>query len=219
MLGFAAASLPQAGYDGIAQVLPFIVGSLLENSGIKYNRDKLVSSLPSNMTIKKMVEDNAVGNILLTQESIRKNTCIYICCDKGNKKGNKNLPKFICWYDLDDKKVKTFMIDCDCTDESTEDVAVALKHSLKRIFPEGVDVKLVGQCTDSDGGGTKFALAKALDERHISAQNYLVTTCALHNLQTCLRNAVVNVLGEGGMNDKGEPLMNVMQMLNEAYDL
>ena len=41
----------------------------------------------------------------------------------------------------------------------------------------------------------------------------------MHNLQTCLRNAVVNVLGEGGMNDKGEPLMNVMQMLHGAYNL
>ena len=53
----------------------------------------------------------------------------------------------------------------------------------------------------------------------MAAQYYLVTTCALHNLQTCLRNSVVNVLGEGGMKDKGEPLMNVMQMLHGAYNL
>jgi len=90
---------------------------------------------------------------------------------------------------------------------------------LQRLLPELLEICIKGQCTDSGGGGTKFALAKALDERHISAQNYLVTTCALHNLQTCLRNAVVNVLGEGGMNDKGEPLMNVMQMLHGAYNL
>ena len=43
------------------------------------------------------------------------------------------------------------MNDCDCTDESTEDVAMALKHSLERIFSAGVDVKLIGQCTDSGG--------------------------------------------------------------------
>ena len=66
-----------------------------------------------------MVEENDIVNILLTQEYIRKNRYVYICCDKGNKKGNKNLPKFICWYNKDDAKVKTFMIDCDCTDEST----------------------------------------------------------------------------------------------------
>ena len=34
-----------------------------------------------------------------------------------------------------------------------------------------------------------------------------------------MRNAVINVLGEGGMNEKNEPLMNVMQMLHGAYNL
>ena len=48
---------------------------------------------------------------------------------------------------------------------------------------------------------------------------YLTSTCALHNLQTCLRNAVVNVLGEGGMNADGQPIMNCMQMLHGAYNL
>jgi len=220
MLGFAASCLPQAGYDGIARVLPFIIGSFLQNCGISYNRDKLVTSLPSNMTIKKMVEDNAVDNILLTQESIRKNRFIYICCDKGNKKGNKNLPKFICWYDYDDKKVKVFMIDCDCTDESTEDVALALKHSLERVFPAGVDVKLVGQCTDSGGGGTKHALRRALADHNLVLEDrYLVATCSLHNIQTMLRNAIVTVMGEGGQDEKGNYNMNVMQMLHGAYNI
>lgn len=220
MLGFAASCLPQAGYDGIARVLPFIVGSFLQNSGITYNRDKLVTSLPSNMTIKKMVEDNAVDNILLTQDSIRKNRFIYICCDKGNKKGNKNLPKFICWYDYDDKKVKVFMIDCDCTDESTEDVALALKHSLERVFPDGVEVKLVGQCTDSGGGGTKHALQRALAEHNLLLEDcYLVATCSLHNIQTMLRNAILTVMGEGGQDEKGNYNMNVMQMLHGAYNI
>ena len=138
---------------------------------------------------------------------------------KVTKKGNKNLAKFVCWYDIDEKQVKFFLLDIDCTDEHTNNIADALTHSLQRLLPDLNDISVRGQCTDSGGGGTKFALAKALEERHISAQYYLVTTCALHNLQTCLRNAVVNVLGGGGMNDKGEPLMNVMQMLHGAYNL
>ena len=50
----------------------------------------------------------------------------------------------IYWYNEDEKKVKTFMADYDCTDESIEDVAAALKHSLEMIFPAGVDVEIVG---------------------------------------------------------------------------
>ena len=41
----------------------------------------------------------------------------------------------------------------------------------------------------------------------------------MHNLKTCLRNRVINVLDEGETNDKGEPLVNVMQMLHGAYNL
>ena len=92
MLGFAASCLPQAGYDEIAITLPFIIASFLENCGIKYNRDKLASSLPSNIKIKHMVEENDIANILPTQESIRKNRYVYICYDKCNKKGIKTYP-------------------------------------------------------------------------------------------------------------------------------
>ena len=62
--------------------------------------------------------------------------------DKGNKKGNKNLAKFICWYDVEEKQVKTFLLDVDCTDESTEEIVQALTHSLKRVFPTNILIKL-----------------------------------------------------------------------------
>ena len=41
-----------------------------------------------------------------------------------------------------------------------------------------------------------------------------MSTCTLHNLQTCFRNAVVNVLGEGGLDQ-----MNLMQLLHGAWNL
>ena len=94
------------------------------------------------------------------------------------------------------KKVRTFLIDCNCTDESTADVTAALNHSLRRVFPSDVSVTVYGQCTDSGGGGTKYALQKALKYLEIVSDEYLVATCLLHNLQTMLRNAVVTVLGE-----------------------
>ena len=100
--------------------------------------------MPSHTHIKKMVENNVVSSVMLTREAIRKKKYIYICADKGNKKGNKNLPKFICWYDLDDEKVKTSMIDCNCTDESIKDIPRALRHSIARIFPDDILVEMHG---------------------------------------------------------------------------
>ncbi len=47
----------------------------------------------------------------------------------------------------------------------------------------------------------------------------MMATCTLHNLQTCLRNAVCNVLGDGGKDDDGEYKKNVMQMLHGAYNI
>ena len=77
--------------------------------------------------------------------------------DKGNKKGNKNLAKFVCWFDKAEKQIKIFLLDVDCTDENTNEICDALKHSINRLLP-GMTVKLLGQCTDSGGGGTKYAL-------------------------------------------------------------
>jgi len=173
MIGFGASIIPKAGYEGIAESLPFFIGSFLSNCGISYNPERLVNSLPSNKTIERAVEDNAVSNILLTQDAIRKNLFVYICADKGNKKGNKNLSKFICWYDQSEKKVRTFLIDCDCTNESTIDVTAALNHSLRRVFPSDVSTTVYGQCTDSGGGGTKYALQKALKDLEIAIRTTL----------------------------------------------
>ena len=42
---------------------------------------------------------------MLTQISVNQNPIVYITCDKGNKKGNTNLAKYLCWYDKDEKCV------------------------------------------------------------------------------------------------------------------
>ena len=219
ILGCAASLVPQCGYSGFATLMPFAVYSVFANAGVHIDPDKLISAMPSHKHIQNMVCQNAIDTILLTQESIRANPRVYVSTDKGNKKGNKNLAKFICWYDVEEKQVKTFLLDIDCTDESTGEIVQALTHSLKRVFPTDIPIKLRGQCTDSGGGGTKDALKRELEKNELTAEDYLVTTCSLHNLQTCLRNAVVNVLGEGGNDDNGEPVMNVMQMLHGAWNI
>ena len=218
MIGFASSLVPQCGHAGVSTITPILLGSVLANAGIEIENEKLVNSQPSGNSIQRFVEQNALNTLLLTQESIKDNTNVYVSADKGNKKGNKNLAKFVCWFDKKENQVKIFLLDVDCTDEATKNIADALEHSMRRISPN-CTISILGQCTDSGGGGTKFALARALTEKNMTSANYLVCTCSLHNLQTCLRNAVTNVLGEGGMNEKGEPVKNVMQMLHGAYNI
>ena len=124
------------------------------------------------------------------------NPFIYLSVDKGNKKGNKNLAKFLCWYDKTSKRVRIFLTDVDCTDESTEQIVDGIAHSLKKYLPNVERIRLKGQCTDSGGGGVKNALQRELRLRDLIGGDYLLGTCTLHNLQTGLRNAVCNVLGD-----------------------
>ena len=86
----------------------------------------------------------------------------------------------------------------DCTDKVTHEIADALKYSINILLP-GAILRLLVQCIDIGGGGTTYALQKSLTERNMTGNDYLVSTCLLHNIQTCLRNAVTNVLGEGRM--------------------
>ena len=78
---------------------------------------------------------------------------MYISCDKGNTDGNKNLAKYLCWYYKEEKRVKTFLLDVDCTDKDTNDIVKAIQHSLARMFNDST-IKIFGQFTDIGGGGT-----------------------------------------------------------------
>ena len=80
---------------------------------------------------------------MLTQQSILKNPHVYMSCDKRNKNGNKNLAKYLCWHCKEEKRVKTFLLDVDCTDEDTNDIAKAMKHSLARMFNDS-PIKIFG---------------------------------------------------------------------------
>ena len=222
LIGYAASIVPQCGYAGLATIIPFIVASFLTNAGIPFLSHPLISSMPSPQTIQSLVTEHAIDTSLLMLLSINLNPYVFIALDKGNKKGNKNLAKFLCWYDTVKEIVRTYLIDVDCVDEHTTDVFDGFKHSIDRFFSPNGDNNLFsfcGQCTDSGGGGTLHALARLLERNNMIRATYLIASCTLHNLQTALRNAVVNVLGEGGTDDNGEYRMNVMQLLHGAYNL
>ena len=57
---------------------------------------------------------------------------------------------------------KDFLLDIDCTDKDTKDTALAISHTLKYIWPSDVLIHLMGQCTDSGGGGTLHILEQEL---------------------------------------------------------
>ena len=120
--------------------------------------------------------------MLLTQDRVQRNSHVYFSSNKGNKKGNKNLAKFICWYDVQEKQIKKFLLDVDCIDESTEEIMDTIMYFLKRTFPPGVEIILRGQCTDSAGVGTKLVLARDVTRRNVAHVPYLLGTCTLHNL-------------------------------------
>ena len=91
----AASMVPQAGMSGVATIIPMIVGAVLENAGIKVKTEDIVQILPVNDTIAHMVIQNASNTVMLTKESIKNNPIVYISCNKENKKGNKNLAKYL----------------------------------------------------------------------------------------------------------------------------
>ena len=128
ILGYAASAVPQCGFSGLSTILPLAVASVFINSGIHIDPDLIVGSQPCRNKILDIVTQNATETILLTKASVLKNPVIYISVDKGNKKGNKNLAKYIFWYNNEKKKVQTFLLDVDCTDETSADVAQALAH-------------------------------------------------------------------------------------------
>ena len=165
-------------------LLPLYLSSLglfFAHFGLVFTTDELVSSLPLYNKIKEMVADKAIETVLLTKNSIRKNHHVFISTDKGNKKGNNHLVKFIRWYNIDDRKVKTFLSDVDCTDKGVDEIAGVLEHSLRWLLPTDIPVCIYEQCTDSGGGDTLEALARALEAKGLTSDRYLISSCTLHN--------------------------------------
>ena len=127
----------------------------------------------------------------------------------------KNLGKYVRWCCKVDRRVKTYLLDVDYTDENTVEIANAMQHSLARLF--GTDIsniptRVYGQCIDSGGYGTGRKLYLALQKLKIISIAYLITSCSLHNLHTGLKNDVQLVLGEGRLDGNGIDKLNAIQL-------
>ena len=153
-------------------------------------------------------------------------------CDKANsdRKGAKTatFPKLLSLYGPDTGEIVELFLDCDSAGNSSADAEKAIDHSFKTKLFDVMPILFCGLTTDSGGGGTLHSLLSALAqlEDPIVNKNTRVTSCALHNVQTCLRNAVEEVFGAGGMTEKKvsnktekDFKMNAMQHMNGIYNL
>ena len=84
MIGFGASLIPAAGHAGLSSVVPFMIGSIFNNSGVSIDMTKIVNSLPSVDKIRKCVTENAIDTILLMQDSLKQN-CHFISLQKKGK--------------------------------------------------------------------------------------------------------------------------------------
>ena len=123
--------------------------------------------------------------------------------DKGAKKGaTTHFAKIISWYSKTDARVKSFNIDSDDYDGSSEDCAKAVRHALVKLFgPENIDNISSRQMTNSGGGVTGTQFHREIDALNVTAmpESYLIEYFTLHYIQLNLSNAVKHVLGEGGI--------------------
>ena len=116
--------------------------------------------------------------------------------------------------------MKTYLLDVECTDENTDDIAKAVHYSLRQIFRNNADVPAIiyGQCTDSGSTETGQALFCAFESLGISSELYLITNCSLHNLQTALWNSVQLVLGRG-LDNENKGKLNTTQLSHGVYNI
>ena len=82
---------------------------------------------------------------------------------------------------------------------TTEEAAIAIEASMKKVTLHGDTPKLHGQATDSGGGGVLENLATELVNKELTVVegDYLVGACDIHCLQLQLSNPVKECLGPG----------------------
>ena len=62
-----------------------------------------------------------------------------------------------------------------------------------------------GCTTDSGGGGASYSLYNHMDNLDLCMKeegSYLVVMCCLHTLQLTLSNAMLSVIGKGGLEER-----------------
>lgn len=201
LIATALVSCPALPLAAASYVIPVLIGAFLLPSGVlDYNRfsvETFSRSFPSQAWYRNSIVEVAARNCLeLGHQLIGKS--VYIACDKGCKKGVSHFVKNLSWWH--GNRIRRVCLDIDGSGGTTKECGDAIGHSLKKITLDGHQaIRLHGQSTDSGGGGVLDGLAKELQKRHLCIQSseYLVSSCAIHNLQLTLANPMKELLGEG----------------------
>jgi hypothetical protein len=212
MTTIAITSCPALPLSQAANVMPMVVAATLIDLGVlnKAKVSAFATSFPSETYLRDMLFTSAAEVILQLSHKLRDIQTVFIACDKGNKRGVSHFVKILSWYDRKTMSVTKQLLDIDASEGLTEDCANAIMFSLKKVG----GIKLQGQCTDSGGGGVLDGLHRAIAQRQLCRNGYLVASCSLHNLQLSVANPIKQLLGDGGLEKK-----NVMQLLHSIYDL
>ena len=214
IIAAALLAVPALSLSGAAIMFPLIIAAVLANAALPddfVTHDSLIASSPTENTLKDILIDFAVDCLVDLCEELKSTTHVFFAGDKGNKKGVSHFVKVLSWWDIATNAVRTFILDIDGSEGTSEACADAIQHSLKKINDV---IKLLGQCTDSGGGGVLDSLADELRTRHLTQENYLISACTLYALQLALANPVKKTFGEGGLEKR-----TMMQMLHSCYDL
>jgi len=219
MWAVALASAPALGMSAAQCFVALAFYAMMVDTGLfnfrskrkPFNIQTFAQSFPSEGHLRKLMTNQAARDMASLGQRLRRNGCpVYLACDKGNKKGVSHFVKCLCWFDFNQMKVIKQMTDMDASDGTSEDCAIAIKHSLLKLG----ELLLAGQATDSGGGGVLEGLANELSKLNLCAADCVIAACSIHALQLQLANAAKQVLGEGGLGKR-----NAMQMLHSLYDL
>jgi hypothetical protein len=224
----AAALSPQNSFKNLEVILALNQAAFLVDSGVGFkNKDleKLSNTVPSATTLKDFVINAATDSAFQAwEEIVQDQSKLFLLCDKGAKKtANAHFVKILCWWSKLDKKIKTFNMDSNDTDGTSKACAHAIQHALSQLFggQDNILAILVGQATDSGGGGTGNSFHKELTKLGLSSavESYLKSFCTLHCIQLTLQNPINRVLGQGGMGKDGKYKTNAMQALHGLHNL
>jgi hypothetical protein len=182
--GAAAALNPQSSFKNMEIIFALAQAALLTDAGFDdVELEDFACSVPSAQTISEHVAKTATDSKFLAAEEILSvESKVFLICDTGAlKTQNAHFVKILAWYSKEEGRIKTFVIDADDSDGTSEDCAETILHSLERFFGDAETIKAIlnGQNTDSGGGGTGVSFYKTLDSLGlcVSRDEYMVSYC------------------------------------------
>ena len=208
--------IPSVSFFGFEQCVPCIIAALLAAAHIDFVADHIAECCPSQQTLQDIIVAGAGSTLLWLQEKLGNTDAVFLSCDKGHRKGVDHFAKILSWWDKEEDRVRSTLLDIDGAGSTSKECANAIKNSLCKMMPAFARLAVfVGITTDSGGGGVLESLATEMEQVGIGQTEYFaVAGCALHGLQLGFSNGIKAAFGEGGLGKR-----TLLQLLHSCYDL